>query len=134
MKNKQIFWHNFFSLLYLGLLLAAAFYLQKKELLRREIPWFDFVILILAVFRLVRLFVYDSVTEHIRGYLGKFENGPGRELSMLVNCPWCTGVWAGLFAGFIYFLSPLAWFFLLVLALAGAGSSWQIIIGKIGRE
>jgi hypothetical protein len=135
MKNSdpQAFWHNFFSGLYLALVVLVTIYLDASRKLTKNIPLFDFFLLILATFRLIRLFVYDSVTGHIRSYFGKFEKGARKELSMLINCPWCTGIWMGLFVSSIYFLTPFSWFFIFILALAGAGSSFQIIMRRIGN-
>lgn len=132
-SGPQTFWHNFFSGLYLILVILATIYLESSHKLTKNIPLFDFFLMFLAVFRLIRLFVYDSVTGHIRTYLGKFEKGAGKELSMLINCPWCTGIWMGLLVSSLYFLTPLSWFFIFILALAGAGSSFQIIMRKIGN-
>jgi hypothetical protein len=133
-KPSQTPWHIFFTMLYLLLVWLAISSLDAGGKLRREIPTFDFIILVLATFRLIRLFVYDSVTSYIREYLGQYLSGARKELSMLINCPWCTGIWMALVVFFLYFVNPLFWYFLLIMALAGAGSFLQIVIWKIGRE
>lgn len=136
MENKirnQNFWHFFFSALYLLLLFFAVSYLNLQERLTNKIPLFNFFLLSIATFRLIRLFVYDSVTEGIRDYLGKFASGPGKELSMLINCPWCTGIWMALIIFVLYFINPLFWYFVMILALAGIGSMIQVIMSRISR-
>jgi uncharacterized membrane protein len=135
--NREIshaFGHNIFSALYLLLIIFSIYYLNQEQKLNRDISWFEFTLLSLATFRLIRLFVYDTITEHIRSYLEKYDYGFRKELSNLIQCPWCTGVWAGLFVAFIFFFHPLARFFILALALAGIGSFLQIVIWKIGLE
>jgi uncharacterized membrane protein len=72
--------------------------------------------------------------EHIRNYLGRYTFGYRKELNSLINCPWCTGIWAGLLVTFIFFLSPLSHFFILALAISGLASFVQITIWKIGLE
>ncbi|MFA5961248.1 MAG: DUF1360 domain-containing protein [Parcubacteria group bacterium] len=133
-KNSQAFWHNFFSAIFLALVASATYYLNLTHKLGREISWFDFTLLFFATFRLIRLFVYDTITEHVRGYLRRYSSGYRRELSMLINCPWCTGIWAGLFVAFIFFLSPLTHFFVLLLAISGLGSIVQTIIWRVGLD
>ena len=133
-KNGQTFWHNFFSVLYLALVVLAIYSLNLGNKLDKNISWFDFTLLFLATFRLIRLFVYDTVTEHIRAYLRNYHYGYRRELSMLIHCPWCTGIWSALFVTFIFFYDPLSRFFILALALAGAGSFLQTVAWKIGLD
>jgi hypothetical protein len=136
MENKvknQNFWHFFFSALYLLLVffVISLFNLQGK--LTKQIPIFDFFLLSAATFRLIRFFVYDSITEGVREYLAKFSTGSGKEISMLINCPWCTGIWMALVVFTMYFSNPLFWYFLVILALAGLGSITQIIVTRISR-
>jgi hypothetical protein len=131
--NRQNFWHVFFGILYLGLVFGVIWFLGSKERLTKNIPLFDFFLLSFATFRLIRLFVYDSITEGIREYLGNFSSGPGKEISMLINCPWCTGIWMAFIIFSLYFSNPLFWYLIMILALAGIGSYLQIIINRIGR-
>ncbi|MDQ1283929.1 MAG: hypothetical protein QG620_277 [Patescibacteria group bacterium] len=133
-KSDQHFWHMFSSSLYILLVALAIVFLNSQGKLTKNIPVFDFVILILATYRLIRLFTYDMVTDFVRDYLAKFESGPGRTLWHLIDCPWCTGVWMALVTFFLYFAHPLFWYFLLIMAMAGTATFVQITIWKIGRE
>ncbi len=133
-KNSQALWHNFFSVAYLVLVAGATYYLKLQNELTRDISWFDFTLLVLATFRLAHLFTYDSITEHIRAYFRKFTSGYRKELSSLINCPWCTGIWFGLLVTFLFFLTPLAHFFILAVAISGLATFLQIVIWKIGLE
>jgi hypothetical protein len=131
--QKEYFWHFFTSIIFIILVIAAIIYLNNLNRLNIPISFFDFVVLSLAVFRLVRLFTYDKVMDFIRDYLDKYEKGFGKSLSELIHCPWCTGIWISLFTTFIYFLSPLSWFFIFILAIAGTGSIIQIILIYLGK-
>lgn len=104
----------------------------------REISLIQLAVLILAVFRLTRLFMYDTITEFIRkpflsitseyneeGELINFieykGSGLRRWIGMLLSCYWCVGIWSSMIIiGLFYFLPS---FFPLILVLAVAGGS-----------
>lgn len=132
--NKQTFWHNFFSGLFVSLVAGVIVFFKQNGKLPNQIGLFDFFILSLAIFRLIRLLTYDRVTEHIRNFLAKYPAGVGRELWLLLDCPWCTGIWMSLFVIFGYFAFPQIWFFFLVLAMAGLGTLIELIALKIGKD
>ncbi len=98
----------------------------------RSISLFDFLLLSLATFRLVRLFTYDHVTLFIRNYFADPMPGMRKSAGDLLNCPWCFGVWAGTFVVFFYYTTPMAWYALLVLAISGVGSFIQLVSNQIG--
>jgi len=134
-KGNLRVWHAIFSLLFATIvgLLIYNFHTTGRNL--KDIPLFDFFILSLATFRLIRLFTYDEIVDFIRDYLGRHRDGGIREnLYDLMDCPWCTGMWMALLVSALYFFTPLSRFFIFVLALAGAASYLQIIIWKIGKE
>lgn len=126
-------WHTAFSLFFFGLAVFMVIHLDRENLLPTWIPLFDFALIVLAVFRLTRLFVYDSITSFIRGW---FYGAPKHTflgtLNTLINCPWCTGLWFGLIVSYFYFLTPYAWFFIFFLAVAGLGTFVQILMNMIG--
>ena len=114
-----------------------------------SIPLFDLLLIILAAFRLTRLFVYDKITRFLRDalyhakevyteegvtYFGTKERttGPLRTAYDLLTCPWCFSVWASVILVFFYFLSPLAWLPILILAISGVASLVQLIANMIG--
>ena len=85
------------------------------------------------VFRLTRLVCYDIVTAFFRDWLATKEPGTFLgTLSALVHCPWCAGLWFAFFVTFFYYATPFAWFLILVLALAGVASIFQILANLIG--
>lgn len=149
-KNDQNIWSIFFTLVY-----AAAFVwglLLLKNVngeLPTSIPLFDLILIILAAFRLTRLFVYDHIARFVRDlFLDKEEyigargavmvkrmdpiSGPRRTINELLQCPWCFGMWAGLVVPFFYFLTPYAWFVILALAIAGVATFIQLLANMIG--
>lgn len=132
-KKNQDMWHFLFTIFFLMLVGVAVYYFREYGAGSEQISPFDFLILSLATYRLIRLFVYDDVMSYIHDYLRKFERGPQKALTSLLSCPWCTGMWMALLVALLYFLSPLTWFFILVLALAGAGTFIELVIERIER-
>ncbi len=131
-KNKA-FWNFIFTIIYAALFAASLYFLNIGGKLKSQIKIFDFFLLGLAVFRLTHLFVYDFITGYIREYFAKFQKGPGKTISNLLSCPWCTSIWMALLVGFFYFLTPYAWYAIFVIALAGIAIFFEIIILRIDR-
>lgn len=148
-KNNQNAWNLFSTLIFLILFVSAVYYLYQQELTPLYITFFDATLIVLAVFRLTRLFVSDGVTRFIRDFFiikeeitdkdghtlivrKKYDDGFLRNISDLLGCSWCVSVWLGLVVSFFYFFSYLAWFPIFVLAIAGFASLIQIIINLIG--
>lgn len=126
-KNDQHFWHFITSAVFGIITLLMVFYLVATKNVPRQIPTFDFIMLTLATFRITRLLVHDLVLDFIRD---QFKNATsGLKLSMrdLLDCPWCTGAWVSLFVGFAYFVTPLAWPIILIMAVAGFGTLLTIL-------
>lgn len=110
--------------------------------------WFDFILLILASFRLTRLIVYDTITEFIRRpfhqtveeklpdgtsekYIEIKGNGIQYWIGELLSCHWCTGIWSTviIYLSFLLwpsFISPV----ITILAIAGSASIIQVVIEK----
>ena len=102
----------------------------------------------LTTFRLVRLFVYDSVAQYIRDLFLNVKveidgvqmierskpQGGLRLMTDLLACPWCTSVWVSMFATFVYLLAPGLFFAYLVFAISGIASFIQISINRIGWQ
>lgn len=97
-----------------------------------EISVFDFILISLATFRLVRLFVYDHITLFIRTYLAASPHGFKKATSDLFDCPWCFGVWAAAGLTVLYYILPMMWLVILILAIAGTASCVQILVNMIG--
>ena len=134
MKKEQIIWNFVFCVIYVFAVFTSGYMLAVQNKLPVTISAIDLIILAFAIFRVTQLFVYDHITSYIRDYFEKFETGPKRTLADLLSCPWCTGVWAALLVVFFYFLTPLAWYPILLLALAGMGTYLQLMIIRIGHN
>jgi len=110
-----------------------------------EMNWIDFIIIILAAFRITRLIVFDEITSFIRNpflaVIEKEDETGGKELVIeikgrglrrfigkLLSCYWCTGFWVSLGVVCAYYILPDSFPVLIVLAVAGAAG---IIESKI---
>lgn len=144
MSNEQGV-KNFIASVLFGLMLMLAMYLLYiGPGIPTAISEFEFVLLALAVFRVVRFFAYDKITEWLRDIFydvrvqgeevirTKPSRGVRRTIIDLLLCPWCLGVWASLFITFFYFYTPFAWFPIIMLAIAGVGSLFAIFANLIG--
>lgn len=132
--SRGDFWNLFFAVFFAAIAIAMAGFLNQ---LYGEpptwIPFFDLVLIVLATMRLTRLFVYDAVMAFFRNWFYGAPRGSFLgTMGTLVNCPWCLGLWFGLFVTFFYFLTPFAWFFILFLAVASIASLLQIVANSIG--
>jgi hypothetical protein len=104
-----------------------------------HVEWIDFVIIILASFRLTRLIVFDEIAAFIRkpflsvtvkeGLSGQMEQvivikGEGVRyfIGSLLSCYWCVGFWCSLGVVIVYFCFPFTFPFFLVFAVAGAAA------------
>ena len=112
-----------------------------------ELTLVDYVLITLASWRLIRLFVYDSITRFKReqfmevvkvgrtGYrLEPPKGGAKRALYEIFACPWCFGVWAVAMVSFLYLISPYTVYLVLILALSAVASLLQIITNLIGHK
>lgn len=123
--------------------------MEVNGALPTEIPLFDLVLIVLAAFRLTRLFVYDHIMQFFRDlFLDKEEyvdergapqvrrfpplKGPRRTLNDLLGCPWCFGMWSGLLVPLFYFLTPYAWFVILAMAISGLATMTMLLANLIG--
>lgn len=150
MKDDQAFWYILFSLFFVGLIALGTWILYRAHgFLPEYVELFDFLLIILATFRLTRLFVYDKILQFFRDWFSERREiiadtgdvviervtpprGPRRTMSELLGCPWCAGMWFGAFVAFFYFLTPFAWFFIFILAVGGVATLVQIGANLIG--
>ncbi|QSH39545.1 DUF1360 domain-containing protein [Candidatus Kaiserbacteria bacterium] len=146
--KDQAVWNALFSLLFL-LLLISAFWGLTNGL--DSFKWLyvldsmDIAILALATFRIVRLVTFDKIFTFVRnifmdlqedGSYEKPERGIRRTVAELIECIWCTGLWAALPIVTLYFIADIGRFFVLVLAVAALGSFLQLfsqMVGRIGK-
>jgi len=126
-KKDQHWWH-FITATIFGLLTALLLVLLNKAGKNpSSVPVFDFVMLTLATFRVTRLFVHDLVLDFVRDFFANSTHGLGLTMRDLLDCPWCTGAWVSLGVGYVYFLLPIAWPILFIMAIAGFGTLLTIL-------
>lgn len=149
-KNDETFWSIIFTLVYVLAFVIGLIILRNiNGTLPTTISVFDLILVSLAAFRLTRLFVYDHITQFFRDWFLDKEiyidergasvitrtpplHGPRQTAHVLLGCPWCFGMWAGLLVPFFYFLTPYAWFFILVLAVSGVATFIQLLSNLVG--
>lgn len=149
-KDDQNFWNIIYSAFFAGIcFLLCVILIQVRGSLPTSISFFDMALIMLATFRLTRLFVYDKITRFLRDsffnahesyteegvtYFVKKErtNGPLRTAYELLTCPWCFSVWAATVVVFFYFLTPLAWLPIFILAVSGVASFFQLVANMVG--
>jgi hypothetical protein len=132
-ENEENRWNSIYTLIYIVLVFvfSGLVWLVDNQF-PKDVSWFDFMLLVLATFRLVRLFVYDRVMLFVRDYFASASGGALKTAGDLLNCPWCFGMWAGTFVAFFYFVMPMAWFVILILAISGLATFIQVLINMIG--
>ena len=126
-------WDIILSLAFVLVMAWSLGWLYATGRIVQPVPVYDCVLMALAIFRLIRLFTYDHITEVIRASAASGREGTLRgTLKALFACPWCTGFWCASIVVFAYFATPYAWPVIFILALASAASFLQILANLIG--
>ncbi|MCD5382149.1 MAG: DUF1360 domain-containing protein [Candidatus Pacebacteria bacterium] len=144
--TDQYFWNIVFSLFFVFLVAMGTLILDSAAYKTyAELALGDFVLMTLASWRLVRLFVYDKIMACVREQfwdakvtktsvtLTKPQGGPRRTIADLFSCPWCFGVWGTACVVFFYLLTPYAFFPVLILALSAVATFLQILTNMIEK-
>jgi len=127
------FWNIFFSVFFAALLFGGIAWLASTGRFARPVTTGDFVLMALAIWRLIRLFTYDAITAFVREWFaGADPHSLRGTLNTLVNCPWCVGLWFSFIVVFFYFATIYAWPVILILALAAVASFLQILSNLVG--
>ena len=145
--TDQYFWNVVFGIFFLCLATFGAIILQTESRVPlTDLSLVDFTLITLASWRLIRFFVYDSMTKWFReqfydikkvgkGFtLVKPVTGPRRTMADLLSCPWCFGMWAAASVTFFYLLSPYAYFFVVFLAISAVATFLQLLTNMIGWQ
>jgi hypothetical protein len=145
--SEQYFWSFVFSVFFLILVVMGAIILQTEVRLDWvDLTTFDYVIMLLASWRLTRLFVYDNITRFLReqfmdvvkvgrGYkLQTPKSGPRRFLADLFACPWCMSIWTSFVVVFLYMLTDYAVFPFVLLGMSAVVSLLQISTNFVGHQ
>lgn len=143
-EHDRSFW-NFTSLIVFVALLLLCIYLIREAGGVRMLWLFntlDLVIISLATFRLAHLLTYDKVFGFVRHFfLEESREGdakPTRVASRvayeMLECLWCTGIWAALIVFTVYLLGVWGQFVVMVFAVAGAAAVLQVITKALMKE
>ncbi len=128
-------------LLIIGFIIISLFISQRIYFINSLFNNFDFfnlTIIILAIFRLTKMFVSDSILQWFRDLflVVKTEkiddkikitrklpnNGLRREIALLLDCPWCLTLWLSLITFYIWFSCEQSRFIFFILSLSGITS------------
>ena len=127
------FWNTVLSLFFALLVIISLKLLSDAGRIYYGIPVRDLVLMALAIFRLVRLFTYDGITKFIRDWFVDARVDSFRHtLGVLINCPWCTGLWFSWVIVTFYFSSLYSWPVILILSLAAIASFIQVLTNWVG--
>jgi hypothetical protein len=147
--DRQHVWYFLLTLFFVALVALSMAILDRYGSVPTEVKLFDALLILFATVRVVRLFTYDMVMQWFRDLFTYSETrlgDPGerivvrqaygagllRTMSDLLGCPWCFGVWAAFMVSFFYFLTPLAWYPIFALAIAGAASFLMLVANLVG--
>jgi Protein of unknown function (DUF1360) len=150
MEQKIKLW-NMVAMAVFGVLGYLAFQcLASRGMLEQHFSLGEFLILSLAILRIIRLVAYDNIALVLReAFLDvkkvsyaeggdefvervPSENSFKRTMAKLLNCPWCIGVWIAFFVLYLYLAYPGLYIVFVLLALASAASLLQVSINLIG--
>lgn len=145
--TDQYFWNFVFLVFFTILIILGAIILQTESRIPlTELSVIDYLLITLASWRLVRLFVYDPITKFFReqfwdvvkvgrGHkLEKPKNGPRRTIADLLSCPWCFGVWSTAMVTFLYLVTSYAVFPVILLAISAVATFLQLLSNLVGDK
>jgi hypothetical protein len=145
--TDQYFWNFVFAVFFFVLVVLGAIILNGETRIPfNELSLTDYVLMTLATWRLIRLFVHDAITKFFREQfwdvvkvgktvtLEKPKFGPRRTLADLLSCPWCFGVWAAAMVIFFYLLTPYAIYPIMLLALSAVATFLQLLSNLVGHK
>lgn len=135
-----------FSFLFVGLIAAQLLSLWQLNQ-DPSLNLTDFVLLSFAIFRLTRLFVYDSVTSFVRDLFVDIHEkhhqlirtkkpfGLQRAVSDIFSCPWCFSMWGGSTFVWLYLMYPSIMLYVaLILSLSGIATILQLATNLLGHK
>lgn len=152
---SQHFWYVVFTIMFFG---AFAFSARSCDVATMrtllDISSLNLIILILATFRITRLFVADKSTQWLRDLClvvtcnkdsatglssmvrTKRTKGIRRVFSEILECPWCMGVWVALLVVVLYVMAieysfVAGWLLLVVFAIAGGAAIVNTFVPKL---
>lgn len=121
--SKQNAW-NFASLfIYFILLSITGYFVQQNGFNINELSIKELVIIVLAIYRLTRIIVFEKIFKYFRDFVKARKNFKiFNTIVSIITCPWCAGVWVSLLMFIFYYLVPYGKLLVYILALAGVAS------------
>jgi hypothetical protein len=122
-NTKENAW-NFTSLfLFFALVAVTGYFLEAGNIDIRDISTTDLIILILAVYRVTRVVVFEKIFKYFRDFV-KANNRVYFMLTLqsIITCPWCAGVWIALVMTVFFFLVPYGVLLVYIMAISGVAS------------
>lgn len=105
--------------------------------------WIDIILIALATHRLTRLVTNDKIFAFVREWFmdpGQDENtwvkpagGVRRLMAELIECVWCTSMWAALVALSFYLIGAVGKFAIMMLAVSSLGMILYHLSGALSR-
>ncbi len=145
--TDQYFWNFIFSVFFVVLVVMGAIILETESRIPLpDLALVDYVLIVLASWRLTRLFVYDTATKFFREQfwdlvkvgrahqLEKPKTGPRRTIADMFECSWCFGVWAAALVIFFYLITPYAVFPVLILGLSAVATFMQLLSNYVSDQ
>jgi Protein of unknown function (DUF1360) len=128
--TDQYFWNVVFGLFFFVLAIMGAIILETETRIPfNEITLFDITLITLASWRVIRLFVYDSITKWLREQFYNVRKvGKGYVLEKPATGPRRT------LADLFYLLTPYAFYFVLFLAISAVATFLQLLTNMIGWQ
>ncbi len=131
-KTERI-WNIVSMFVFVLLLIALGILLRDRGTVVKDVSIFELLLISIATYRMTRLMVYDRIFKLVRDIFRSFEGtGPGDSLKAIITCPWCAGVWLSLFNVAIFLLVPFGKLFIYVMAIAGVGTFFQLLVNMLG--
>lgn len=138
--TDQYFWNFIFALFFIALVVTGTAALDSSTTKNfATLNIVDYVLITLASWRLIQLFVCDSATKFIREQfydatkvkggviLEKPTRGPRRTLANIFSNQWYFGLWATMIVVFSYMIFSWAVFPVVLLALSAVASFLQLV-------
>ncbi|MFP4288094.1 MAG: DUF1360 domain-containing protein [Bacteroidota bacterium] len=133
--SKENAW-NFTSLfLFFGLVLLTGYGMEMNDLDIREITLTDLIILMLAVYRVTRVVVFEKIFKFFRDFV---KNNSGsyvmRTLCSIITCPWCAGVWISLVMVIFFYFIPFGQLLVYIMAISGVASFLVLLSNSLNLD
>jgi len=144
--RHQAVWNTLAMIGFIALFVAAFYYVSQEWGVGRitQLGFLDIILIGLAAQRLTRLATNDKIFAFVREWFFdegsegpvKPDGGIRRLIAELIECVWCTSMWAALVALFLFLIGPIGEFAIMLLAissLAMIGYNLSLCLARVGN-